>query len=45
MIGFPISNTNSYYGKNVIEGQNAEFILGETKISLSSGENKLTLDL
>ena len=27
------------------EGQNAEFILGETKISLSSGENRFTLDL
>lgn len=28
MIGFPISDTNSYYGINVIEGQNSEFLEG-----------------
>lgn len=28
MIGFPISNTNGYYGCNVIEGQNSEFLEG-----------------
>lgn len=30
MLGFPISNSNSYYGCNVIEGQNSEFIEGWT---------------
>lgn len=34
-----------YFTITIPEGQNAEFILGETKISLSSRENKLTLDL
>lgn len=28
MLGFPISDTNTYYGKNEIEGQNSEFIEG-----------------
>lgn len=28
MIGFPISDTNQYYGVNLIEGQNSEFIEG-----------------
>lgn len=30
MIGFPISDTNKYYGVNEIEGQNSEFIEGYT---------------
>lgn len=30
MLGFPISDTSSYYGCNIIEGQNAEFIQGWT---------------
>lgn len=30
MIGFPISDTSSYYGINEIEGQNSEFIEGYT---------------
>ncbi|MDO5479175.1 MAG: alpha-L-rhamnosidase C-terminal domain-containing protein, partial [Clostridia bacterium] len=34
-----------YFTITIPEGQNAEFILRETKISLSSGENKFTLDL
>ncbi len=28
MLGFPISNDNSYYGCNIIEGQNSEFMEG-----------------
>lgn len=28
MLGFPISNTNSYFGINEIEGENAEFLEG-----------------
>lgn len=28
MLGFPISDTNTYFGKNEIEGQNSEFIEG-----------------
>ena len=30
MLGFPISDTNFYYGCNVIEGQNSEFMEGYT---------------
>ena len=30
MLGFPISNTNSYFGINEIEGENAEFLEGYT---------------
>lgn len=28
MLGFPISNTNNYFGCNIIEGQNSEFLEG-----------------
>ena len=34
-----------YFTITIPNGQNAEFIWGETKISLLPGENKLTLDL
>lgn len=30
MLGFPISDTSNYFGINVIEGQNSEFISGYT---------------
>ena len=37
MLGFPISDTIAYYGVNIIEGQNSEFIEG-----WSSGYNGYT---
>ena len=43
MLGFPISNTNSYFGINEIEGENSEFLQGYVYGSASYTAGSITM--